>query len=92
MLRDGDRLLVCLSGGKDSLSLLHTIRQYQFYCKAKVSDGLYCVLYVSITVLYSTCVSQTLTVVRFGDFCCAVLYNTCVLLTMNIVMTGTVVW
>ncbi|XP_056010628.1 uncharacterized protein LOC125679381 isoform X2 [Ostrea edulis] len=35
MLRDGDRVLVCLSGGKDSLSLLHTIRQYQFYCKAK---------------------------------------------------------
>lgn len=36
MLREGDRVLVCLSGGKDSLSLLHTIRQYQFYCKAKV--------------------------------------------------------
>lgn len=35
MLREGDRVLVCLSGGKDSLSLLHTIRQYQFYCKAK---------------------------------------------------------
>ncbi|XP_061164658.1 uncharacterized protein LOC133173684 [Saccostrea echinata] len=35
MLKDGDRVLVCLSGGKDSLSLLHTIRQYQFYCKAK---------------------------------------------------------
>ncbi|ELU08113.1 hypothetical protein CAPTEDRAFT_90010, partial [Capitella teleta] len=35
MLKDGDRVLVCLSGGKDSLSLLHTIRQYQFYAKSK---------------------------------------------------------
>ena len=29
MVKDGDRVLVCLSGGKDSLSLLHTMRQYQ---------------------------------------------------------------
>ncbi|CAH1777963.1 unnamed protein product, partial [Owenia fusiformis] len=35
MIQDGDRLLVCLSGGKDSLSLLHTIHQYQFYAKQK---------------------------------------------------------
>ena len=29
MISNGDRVLVCISGGKDSLSLLHTMRQYQ---------------------------------------------------------------
>ncbi|XP_028397517.1 uncharacterized protein LOC114521315 isoform X2 [Dendronephthya gigantea] len=35
MIEDGDRLLVCVSGGKDSLSMLHTLHQYQFYAKTK---------------------------------------------------------
>ena len=35
MLHNGDRVLVCLSGGKDSLSLLHTLRQYQFVAKSR---------------------------------------------------------
>ncbi|XP_059483305.1 uncharacterized protein LOC132201285 [Neocloeon triangulifer] len=38
MIRPGDRVLVCLSGGKDSLSLLHTIHQYQFYARSKNMD------------------------------------------------------
>lgn len=36
MIENGDRVLVCLSGGKDSLSLLHTLHQYQFMAKSKV--------------------------------------------------------
>lgn len=35
MIQNGDRVLVCLSGGKDSLSLLHTLHQYQYNATAK---------------------------------------------------------
>lgn len=35
MIRAGDKVLVCLSGGRDSIALLHTIHQYQFYARAK---------------------------------------------------------
>ena len=35
MVKDGDRLLVCLSGGKDSLSLLHCVKQYQYYAASR---------------------------------------------------------
>ena len=35
MIRNGDRVLVCLSGGKDSLSLLHMLHQYQYNAAAK---------------------------------------------------------
>ncbi|EDV21640.1 uncharacterized protein TRIADDRAFT_59846 [Trichoplax adhaerens] len=35
MIAQNDKILVCISGGKDSLSLLHTLKQYQFYARAK---------------------------------------------------------
>lgn len=35
MIQDGDRVLACLSGGKDSLSMLHALRQYLFYARKK---------------------------------------------------------
>ncbi|XP_067948234.1 uncharacterized protein [Watersipora subatra] len=35
MIKDGDKLLICLSGGKDSLSLLHALKQYQHVASSK---------------------------------------------------------
>ncbi|KOB68928.1 tRNA 2-thiocytidine biosynthesis protein ttcA [Operophtera brumata] len=35
MIRAGDKVLVCLSGGQDSIALLHTMHQYQFYARSK---------------------------------------------------------
>ncbi|KOB68927.1 tRNA 2-thiocytidine biosynthesis protein ttcA, partial [Operophtera brumata] len=35
MIRAGDKVLVCLSGGQDSIALLHTMHQYQLYARSK---------------------------------------------------------
>ena len=39
MIKPGDKVLVCLSGGKDSLTLLHTMKQYQYYTKGSFELG-----------------------------------------------------
>ena len=39
MIKDNDRVLVCLClGGRNSLSLLHTLHQYRFYVRSKGID------------------------------------------------------
>ncbi|XP_012282340.1 uncharacterized protein LOC105700732 [Orussus abietinus] len=35
MIRDNDRVLVCLSGSQSSLAVLHTLHQYRFYVRSK---------------------------------------------------------
>eukprot|EP00049_Salpingoeca_infusionum_P010822 m.186635 g.186635 ORF g.186635 m.186635 type:complete len:1101 (+) comp14759_c0_seq2:41-3343(+) len=34
MIQDGDRVLLCISGGKDSLTMLHAIKQAQYVLRA----------------------------------------------------------
>jgi tRNA(Ile)-lysidine synthase TilS/MesJ len=48
MIQNGDKLLVCLSGGKDSMSLLHSIKQYQYIAKSKVKKTLFVIDFLII--------------------------------------------
>ena len=39
MIKDGDRVLVALSGGKDSLALVHILRHFQSVAPIKFTLG-----------------------------------------------------
>ncbi len=39
MIKDGDRVLVALSGGKDSLTLIHILRHFQSVAPIKFDLG-----------------------------------------------------
>jgi tRNA 2-thiocytidine biosynthesis protein TtcA len=39
MIKDGDRILVALSGGKDSLSLVHILKYFQSVAPIKFEIG-----------------------------------------------------
>lgn len=39
MIKDGDRVLIALSGGKDSLALIHILRHFQSVAPIKFTIG-----------------------------------------------------
>ena len=39
MIKDGDRVLIALSGGKDSLALIHILRHFQSVAPIKFDIG-----------------------------------------------------
>ena len=39
MIKDGDRVLIALSGGKDSLCLIHVLRHFQSVAPIKFDIG-----------------------------------------------------
>lgn len=55
MIESRDKVLVCLSGGKDSLSLLHSLHQYQFMAKSKVHSFSACWSSANDSVYISGC-------------------------------------
>lgn len=35
MIKNGDRILVCLNGGKNCLAMIHALQQYRFYASSR---------------------------------------------------------